>query len=936
MIHMNSICKIPELTQRDAIYLLVLILIVSLFQYSILIQGEIPLDEDSLLFFYPLRALHQDPHVGFWDPYLFCGFPREANPQSQLLYPPNLIFQIFSTPIGFTVLMIGHILVGAVGMGLLLRGLHLSSEAALFGAITFLVSTFWRCKITNLGLLEGISWIPFVLYYFLLGLESGRWTPRMTAALFLAMVILAGVPHTVIYTVIFLSLITASYFLFRERPILASFTTFCTTIGSAAFLSIGMWLPALLYLPLSGRTPLALNHALEGSIPWYDIWKVFLGGLSQPEISRCDPWEGTCYIGVTALFFLPFGFRSIPGRLRVGLVASLLFAIVCALGNDGGLFPFLFHYFPGWNTINLPNRSLLIAALVLPIFAGFGLQCWITGKFVTRTWIVFLSLTGLLLFGVAAFTCLHLPGAWQSILNPSLTGIFQSHSMTDTNWALISFALWMSMTMGIVLLFVISKNRLFPSFPLLILLLLTQSALYSPRLFLQTTSADFFTLPETVQSAEKNAAPAGSRICSFVPMIDAGSDVRMPLNRPAMMHRLPEVYRINEIQGYDPLFPKYYAELVRKWAGQSPSSDPTRTIRLDSIPKSLLNFLAVSTLIGYPNHENLYYGKTVEMDKPGKIVSPLKESKTSEAVTFRWVLAGAESIPQGTIVAKIHVLNASEIIQTFPVRAGVEIANYIMDAPNSTIRHKSANLYRWFPVPSPEGYINIHQYLATIPLSRPSLIDQVAIEFLSAIGRMAIMEIDLFTSDRHGFQEINQAAELPIYSNPDAFPPVYLTRRVMRYTSLDALIETFRDVKSSDEIPVFFEANENIPFESSPVSNPNHNPETIQYRRPYSDLIQIQTQSKYDGLLVITENYSSNWSAKVDGKYVPVFRANHTFLAVPITAGNHQVSVEYLPRLFYFSISISGSVLALIILLLIMHPHRWLLPPRNKNDWISL
>ncbi|MGC9326099.1 MAG: hypothetical protein ACP5I1_00550, partial [Candidatus Hinthialibacter sp.] len=62
----------------------------------------------------------------------------------------------------------------------------------------------------------------------------------------------------------------------------------------------------------------------------------------------------------------------------------------------------------------------------------------------------------------------------------------------------------------------------------------------------------------------------------------------------------------------------------------------------------------------------------------------------------------------------------------------------------------------------------------------------------------------------------------------------------------------------------------------------------------------------------------------------PVFRANHAFMAVPVTAGEHDVTLHYLPRLFFVSISIGGSMLSFVILLLAMHPRRWLLSPAVK------
>lgn len=927
----NALCEIPSLKKRDAVYLLVLALTVASFHSSILFSSHIPLDEDSLLFFYPLRALHGDPQVGFWDPYLFCGFPRDANPQAQLLYAPNAIFRFLSTATGYSFLLIGHLFLGAALMYLLLRGFTLSAESSLAGAFVFLASTFWRCKIANLGLLEGISWIPGVLYFFLLSLESGRWTPRMATALLLSMTILAGVPHTVLHTLVFLLIVALTYILLRERPFFSSLFIFCSICFSAAVLTIGMWLPAAAYFSESARTSLELSNALEGAIDFTGIWKVFLGGLSQPEISRCDPWEGTCCIGASALFFLPAGILSIPKRLRVALLLSFLFAALCTMGEDGMVFPFLFRYVPGWNTINMPNRSLLIAAVVLPIAIAYGLQSWFDCDKFTRLRRIFLAITsGVLLAGVG-WICYANPNVWKTLLNPSLTNTFQPNAISDSYWALLSFALWTGLTALIALLLTLPKSNRALILVLFLLMVAAQSAIYSPRLFLETTAPDYFDSPRTVRLASKTLDRSGYRACSYVPAADTGSDVRMALLRPALMQRLPEVYRLREIQGYDPLFPKRYGELIREWAGQSRVTDRSRTVRLNRLPKSLLDFLSVSTVIGYPNQENLYSGKTVEIDRPGKVESPLKQPQTVESVSFRWLMAGAADIPQGALIARIDLMNASDVVQTFPVRVGMEISNYILDYPDAPALHKMVEEFRWFPIPSRYGYLKVRQYQSVFTLRQPAQIDRISIEYLSPVGRLALMQIDYRIADAKGFVLASSSTELPVYTNPTAFSPAYLTRRITRYSRLDEIVSAVQSIKPEEEIPVFFSEEEDVLFESSPVNNPRQETEIARYERADSDHIDVQTQSNYDSLLVVSENYSPNWSAKIDGAPAPIHRANHTFMAIPVSAGEHHVSLTYLPRLFFISISISCAMLTFIILQLALYPYRWLISP-TKGD----
>lgn len=161
----NRWIDIPVGSKFDAIAIALLALATLILLWPVVFFGELPLDTDTLLFFYPLRALHSDANVGLWNPYLFSGMPRDANPQAQILYPPNFVAALLSPHHAYAFLLASHYLLGGLLLYGLLRALRLAPAAALVGAAVFLLGTFWRCKITNLGLLEGIAWLPGVLLF---------------------------------------------------------------------------------------------------------------------------------------------------------------------------------------------------------------------------------------------------------------------------------------------------------------------------------------------------------------------------------------------------------------------------------------------------------------------------------------------------------------------------------------------------------------------------------------------------------------------------------------------------------------------------------------------------------------------------------------------------------------------------------------------------
>jgi uncharacterized membrane protein YfhO len=67
-----------------------------------------------------------------------------------------------------------------------------------------------------------------------------------------------------------------------------------------------------------------------------------------------------------------------------------------------------------------------------------------------------------------------------------------------------------------------------------------------------------------------------------------------------------------------------------------------------------------------------------------------------------------------------------------------------------------------------------------------------------------------------------------------------------------------------------------------------------------------------DGYLVLTDAYYPGWAATVDGQPTEIERADITFRAVKVPAGQHRVEMYYQPPSFAIGAAISiGAVVAL-------------------------
>ncbi len=72
------------------------------------------------------------------------------------------------------------------------------------------------------------------------------------------------------------------------------------------------------------------------------------------------------------------------------------------------------------------------------------------------------------------------------------------------------------------------------------------------------------------------------------------------------------------------------------------------------------------------------------------------------------------------------------------------------------------------------------------------------------------------------------------------------------------------------------------------------------------------------GYLVVTDRWSSDWQASVDGAPAPVLRANAVFRAVALPAGSHEVRFSYAPRLLRVCAGVSFVSLLGIFALLVV------------------
>lgn len=667
-----------------------------------------------------------------------------------------------------------------------------------------------------------------------------------------------------------------------------------------------MWLPAYFYSFETQRVHIPLEDALVGSIGWIDIWKSFMGGLAQPGIQRSDPWEGTCYIGVTALIFVVLGWKQIAKPYRLGLLLSFLLAVILTTGNQGFLFPLFYTIIPGWSFLNLPNRALMICATILPIFSAFGLHGFLKQKAITKKQKKSVIVAALILLISALIWQFINPWAFTTLRFTALTTTFQPGSLSEEGWALFNLCFWSGVTGLCLGLYIYKYMRQWVLVICLLMLVIVQSMQYSQRLFLQTANPN-----ELLDTNAPDFLKGNDRIAAYSPLIDIQSDVRSSLIYPFGMYRLPEVYGWHEIQGYDPMYPKRYGDMIREWSGIPPNSDPTRIIRLQEISKPMLDFFGVKYLVGDPGQRLIYAGNTV-LNQPQVISANLPEPDRLKKISFRWLMTNAFQVPNKMQIGTVRIHNGTQTIEEFPIRAGEHIANYISEQQGQFARHKETEVHRWFPLPSLEGYTKVNQYRAVYDVNSDNVIDSISIELTAQGINFVILQMNAIADDDMGLELIHEDETAPIYQNPDVEYPILIPQTVLLKSSISTE-QYFVEQYKQQPVPMSQSVQLNDMIENSQYQlyQSIDGGRVQSYNRKHSDEITIQTYSKNPAVIVIKENYSPYWQVEIDGEKDEITRMNYVFMGVLVPAGEHVITIRYVPVLFY-----AGCAIGLITLLL--------------------
>ena len=154
---------------------------------------------------------------------------------------------------------------------------------------------------------------------------------------------------------------------------------------------------------------------------------------------------------------------------------------------------------------------------------------------------------------------------------------------------------------------------------------------------------------------------------------------------------------------------------------------------------------------------------------------------------------------------------------------------------------------------------------------------------------------------------VQQDDEGTVYRNPHALPRAWMVHQAEVLPDDDAQLARLAgsdfDPASQAVLPVA-PPELGQPSGTDRVETPDYAPNQV----------RVRAHASAPGLLVLSDAYSPDWRATVDGRPATVFRANYALRAVWLPEGAHEVVFSYRPRSFQAGLAISGATLLFLLL----------------------
>lgn len=552
-----------------------------------------PLITDPVLQTYPWRKLTienmKNWSLPLWNPYSFSGQPLLGNVQSAPFQILNIFFFIFPFKIAWTVVVVAPVVMSSLFMFLFLRSLNIKDFAACYGGFLLPLSGFfiawqtWGTIITTAMWLPAILWainkiykkfnvfwFIFLIFSYSQTVLSGHWQTSfyvIVASLFYLLCTNFKVKN---YRILFLVMFSLFVSILIAAPQIIPSLEFikysARELDQNYYLGRKDW-----FLPIQNLVQL-IAPDLFGNPVTYNYWGVW------------NYAEFISYIGIVPLLFALFAvFKKLKDNYVFVLLAAV--SLLFALENPISKIPYVFNL-PLYDSLQ-PSRIVFLLDFALVTLSAFGLEYFIKEH---------KKLKLLISYSIIAttFVCLALFIKTYPNFLPTIEKI-NTQSVALRNLIFPS---------GILILFafpfVLSMKKINNTIIICVIFAITFFELFRFGQKFTPFSKLSWIFPETKITSYLEGQQKPFRV--------------MATDRRIINGNISSVYKIETVQGYDPIYLKDYAQLVSSWESDKLTEPGSfnRIITPQKYDSKIANLLNVQYVLTFDNIEKSGFTKILE------------------------------------------------------------------------------------------------------------------------------------------------------------------------------------------------------------------------------------------------------------------------------------------------------------------------------------
>jgi hypothetical protein len=381
--------------------------------------------------------------------------------------------------------------------------------------------------------------------------------------------------------------------------------------------------------------------------------------------------------------------------------------------------------------------------------------------------------------------------------------------------------------------------------------------------------------------------------------------------KEVLAFNLPLRYRLHSVDGYDGgLLPiRDYVQLERLFLAEEEIwPDGRLRQQLEEIPPTrLLSLLNVKYVITDKTQDAWIDGIYYDLEHTVQLGSTTLDELPSFETTHLGIissLTGAADVADGAPVARITVTGTGGERLTRDLRAGDHTAEAAYgDQP---VRHRQPKVARRR---GRDGASS--DYVSVVDLGSKVLPESITIQSLLPSGEFQICGLSLIDSATgtsrtltvNSSYRLVHSGDVKVYQNLDMLPRAFVVHRARVMVDDESTLALLRDRSFDPSQEVVLAKGEAMTAEGG------HTPVEIITYKPE----QIQARARLDapGYLVLTDAFYPGWTAEVDGRPLPILRADLYFRAVALEQGEHEITFRYQPA--SARAGLAASIAALLV-----------------------